>query len=155
MSSPRGDTIYGDGVNIASRLEKLADPGSVALVAMFTIIKGKLDYGYSDLGEQRVHNIAEPVHAYRVKRSRPSADTPPAKEFPRQPDKPSIAVLPFDNLSGDGEQEYFADGVVEEIITALSRMRWLFVIARNSSFAYKGRVLRHGSGSNRSTAGWT
>jgi TolB-like protein/class 3 adenylate cyclase len=137
-----GDTIYGDGVNIASRLEKLAEPGSVCIDRnVYDQVKGKLDYGYSDLGEQRVHNIPEPVHAYRVKPSRPSADTPPAKEFPRLPDKPSIAVLPFDNLSGDRDQEYFADGIVEEIITALSRMRWLFVIARNSSFAYKGRAV--------------
>ena len=137
-----GDTIYGDGVNIASRLEKLAEPGSVCIGRnVYDQVKGKLDYGYSDLGEQRVHNIPEPVHAYRVKPSRPTADTSPAKEFPRLPDKPSIAVLPFDNLSGDRDQEYFADGMVEEIITALSRMRWLFVIARNSSFAYKGRAV--------------
>ena len=137
-----GDTIYGDGVNIASRLEKLAEPGSVCIGRnVYDQVKGKLDYGYSDLGEQRVHNIPEPVHAYRVKPSRPTADTSPAKEFPRLPDKPSIAVLPFENLSGDREQEYFADGMVEEIITALSRMRWLFVIARNSSFAYKGRAV--------------
>jgi TolB-like protein len=104
-------------------------------------VKGKLDYYYSDLGEQRVHNIPEPVHAYRVKRSRPATSPSPAKEFPRLPDKPSIAVLPFEYLSGDREQEYFADGVVEEIITALSRMRWLFVIARNSSFTYRGRAV--------------
>ena len=139
------DTIHGDGVNIAARLEKLAEPGSVCIGRnVYDQVKGKLDYGYADLGEQRVHNIPEPVHAYRVKPSKPTADTSPGlstKDALPLPDKPSIAVLPFENMSGDREQEYFADGMVEEIITALSRMRWLFVIARNSSFTYKGRAV--------------
>jgi len=142
---PEDNTIHGDGVNIASRLEKLAEPGSVCIGRnIYDHVKGKLDYGYSDLGEQRVHNIPEPVQAYSVKPSKPTADTSPgssSKDLPPLPDKPSIAVLPFENMSGDPEQEYFADGVVEEIITALSRIRWLFVIARNSSFTYKGRAV--------------
>jgi adenylate cyclase len=107
-------------------------------------VRGKLAYDYTDLGEQRVHNIPEPVRAYRVNPSGATADSSPgfsARAAPPLPGKPSIAVLPFENMSGDPEQEYFADGMVEEIITALSRMRWLFVIARNSSFTYKGRAV--------------
>jgi TolB-like protein/class 3 adenylate cyclase len=137
------DTIHGDGVNIAARLEKLAEPGGVCIGrTIYDQVKGKLAYAYDDLGEQRVHNIAEPVHAYRVRPAKApvnSLPASPAKDPLPLPDRPSIAVLPFQNMSGDVEQEYFADGMVEEIITALSRMRSLFVIARNSSFAYKGR----------------
>jgi len=138
-----GDTIYGDGVNIAARLEKLAEPGGICIGrAVYDQVKGKLGCGFADLGDQRLHNIPDPVRAYRV-------DAAPAKAsggpVPRGslplPDKPSIAVLAFQNMSGDPDQDYFADGMVEEIITALSRMRWLFVIARNSSFAYKGRAV--------------
>ncbi len=140
-----GDTIHGDGVNIAARLEKLAEPGSVCIGRnVYDQVKGKLDYGYSDLGEQRMHNILEPVHAYRVRLSKHTSDAASrslVKNAPPLPDKPSIAVLPFQNMSGDPEQEYFVDGVVEEIITALSRFHGLFVIARNSSFAYKGRAV--------------
>jgi adenylate cyclase len=138
-------TIHGDGVNIASRLEKLAEPGSVCMARnVYDQVKGKLNYGYSDLGEQRMHNMPEPVHAYRVKPSNRTGDIArglPTREFPPLPDKPSIAVLPFQNMSGDPQQEYFADGIVEEIITALSRFRQLFVIARNSTFTYKGRAV--------------
>ncbi len=138
-------TIHGDGVNIAARLEKLAEPGGVCIGrTIYDQVKGKLTYAYDDLGEQRVHNIPEPVRAYRVKPAKGSADRSPgspAKDPLPLPDKPSVAVLPFQNLSGDPEQEYFADGVVEEIITALSRFRHLFVIARNSSFTYKGRAV--------------
>jgi adenylate cyclase len=142
---PEGGTIYGDGVNIASRLEKLAQPGGVCIGrSVYDQVKGKLAYTYADLGEQRFHNIPEPVGAYRVGPSKPTADSSPAlstKGTLALPAKPSIAVLPFQNMSGDPEQEFFADGMVEEIITALSRFHGLFVIARNSSFAYKGRAV--------------
>ncbi len=131
-----GEDIYGDGVNVAARLEALAEPGSICVSQnVFDQVRNKVDLGFEDMGEQRVKNIAEPVRAYRVQLPRPSViDAPPAL-----PDKPSIAVLPFDNLSGDPEQEYFSDGITEDIITALSRLRWFLVIARNSTFVYKGR----------------
>jgi TolB-like protein/Tfp pilus assembly protein PilF len=142
---PADDTIHGDGVNIASRLEKLAEPGGVCIERnVYDQVRGKLGYGYIDLGEQRVHNIPEPVHAYRVTASKPKGDAAPGfrtSDALPLPNKPSIAVLPFANMSDSPEQEYFADGVVEEIITALSRMHGLFVIARNSSFTYKGRAV--------------
>src|SRR5215472_13194218 len=135
------DTIYGDGVNIASRLEKLAEPGGICIGrSVYDQVKGKFVCTYVDLGEQRLHNIPEPVRVYRVKPSMLGATAPAGPLLPLT-DKPSIAVLPFANLSGDSEQEYFADGIVEEIITALSRMHWLFVIARNSTFVYKGRAV--------------
>jgi adenylate cyclase len=138
-------TIHGDGVNIASRLEKLAEPGSVSIGRnVYEQVRGKLNYVYADLGEQRVHNIPDPVHVYRVK-PRPTADTSPRssnKDALPLPDKPSIAVLPFENMSSDREQDFFADGITEDLITALSRIRELFVISRNSSFVYKGRVDR-------------
>jgi len=131
-------TVYGDGVNIAARLEGLAEPGGIAVSdAIRSAVRGKLGAELEDLGEQTVKNIAEPVRAYRVKVVQPAA----ARDAPQLalPDKPSIAVLPFDNLSGDPEQEYFADGVVEAITATLSRIRSFFVIARNSAFAYKGK----------------
>ncbi|RWL49053.1 MAG: adenylate/guanylate cyclase domain-containing protein [Mesorhizobium sp.] len=135
------DTIYGDGVNIAARLEKLAEPGGVCIASnVYEQVKGKLDYAYNDLGSHQVHNIVEAVRAYQVSRAKP-ASLSSTKVALTLPEKPSIAVLPFDNMSGDPEQGYFADGMVEEIITALSRTRWLFVIARNSSFTYKGRAV--------------
>jgi TolB-like protein/class 3 adenylate cyclase len=140
-----GDTIHGDGVNIAARLEKLAEPGSVFIGrSVYDQVKGKLPCSYADLGEQRLRNIPEPVRVYRATPSEPSDDASTglwARNALPLPDKPSIAVLPFANLSGDAEQEYFADGMVEEIITALSRLHWLFVIARNSTFVYKGRSI--------------
>jgi TolB-like protein/class 3 adenylate cyclase len=140
-----GDSIHGDGVNIASRLEKLAEPGSVCIGRnVYDQVRGKVACAYTDLGEQRLRNIPEPVRVYRVKPSKPNADTSAglsAKDTLPLPDKPSIAVLPFENMSGDPEQEYFADGIAEELITALSRMHWLFVIARNSSFTYKRRIV--------------
>jgi adenylate cyclase len=137
--------IFGDGVNVAARLEALAEPGGICVSQVVrNQVRDKLDVAFEDLGEQRLKNIARPVHVYRVRPlgSGPSAGetdavSPPA---PPLPEKPSIAVLPFQNMSGDPEQEYFADGMVEEIITALSRIRWLFVIARNSSFTYKGQA---------------
>jgi len=100
--------------------------------------RGSIDIAFEDLGQQQLKNITQPVRVYRVKLDTTGA---PEGQRPTVPNKPSIAVLPFQNMSGDPEQEYFADGVVEEIITAMSRMRWLFVIARNSSFTYKGRAV--------------
>jgi TolB-like protein/class 3 adenylate cyclase len=134
-----GGTIYGEGVNIAARLEKLAEPGGICISRnVHDQVRGKLSCAYVDLGEQRVHNIPQPIQAFRVQ---PNATVAMMKPALPLPDKPSIAVLPFQNISGDPEQEYFADGMVEEIIAALSRFRQLVVIARNSSFTYKGRAV--------------
>ncbi len=138
-----GSDILGDGVNIAARLEALAEPGGICISDhAYQGIRGKLDLSFEDFGLQKVKNIAEPVRVWRWR----SASGEPASTVaetrnavPDLPDKPSIAVLPFVNMSGDLEQEYFADGMAEDIITELSRMPWFFVIARNSSFAYKGR----------------
>jgi len=125
------DDIYGDGVNVAARLEALAEPGGICISRMVRDqVRDKLDFSFDDMGEQQVKNIARPVRAYRI----PVAEKATAKVALPLPDKPSLAVLPFLNMSGDPEQEYFADGVVEEITTAISRLPWLFVIARNSSF---------------------
>jgi TolB-like protein len=133
--------IFGDGVNVAARLEALAEPGGTCVSARVQEdAAGKLDLAFEDIGEQALKNIARPVRAYRVVTGARPAMTQ-ASSGPALPDKPSIAVLPFANLSGDPEQEYFADGMVEEIITALSRIRWLFVIARNSTFTYKGQAV--------------
>jgi adenylate cyclase len=135
-----GDDLYGDGVNIAARIESLADAGGVFVSnTVYDHVRDRLPFVFEDLGEQQVKNIARPVWVYRVREadaSGPSAPPPPLLPLP---DKPSIAVLPFANMSGDPEQEYFVDGMVEEITTALSRIRWLFVLARNSSFSYKGQ----------------
>jgi TolB-like protein len=134
-----GENLLGDGVNIAARLESLAEPGSICVSASARDhIGNKLPVGFVDLGEQQVKNIAQAIRVYRVQAEAPLAQAVAALPLP---DKPSIAVLPFANMSGDPEQEYFADGMVEEIITALSRFRWLFVIARNSTFTYKGRAV--------------
>jgi adenylate cyclase len=150
--------IFGDGVNIAARLEGLAEPGGICISARVQEdAAGRLDLTFEDIGEQALKNIVRPVRVYRVAPGSP-LPSPPAQagegsarssawvgaaEQPALPlpDKPSIAVLPFANMSGDPEQEYFVDGMVEEIITALSRIRWLFVIARNSSFTYKGQAV--------------
>src|SRR5207237_8199456 len=161
-----GDDLYGDGVNIAARIEALADAGGVFVSnTIHDHVRDRLPFVFEDLGEQHVKNIARPVRVYRVRATltHPVADAPgsPLSRIaiagegaerrrreageggpaPPLPDKPSIAVLPFANMSGDPEQEYFADGMVEEIITALSRIRWLFVLARNSSFTYKGQTV--------------
>jgi TolB-like protein/class 3 adenylate cyclase len=136
--------IFGDGVNVAARLEGLAEPGGICVSRVVRDqVRDRLDFSFEDLGEQSVKNIARPVRVYRVRESAVRIEQPfPASPQPLPlPDKPSIAVLPFQNMSGDPEQEYFADGMVEEITTALSRIRWLFVIARNSSFTYKGRAV--------------
>src|SRR5215813_6767644 len=138
-----GEDIYGDGVNVAARLEALAPPGGICVSRVVRDqVRDKLGFAFDDRGEQQVKNIARPVRVFDVKMTGEAMvltpDTPAAASL-GLPDKASIAVLPFQNMSGDPEQEYFADGMVEEIITALSRIRWLFVIARNSSFTYKGR----------------
>jgi adenylate cyclase len=152
-----GDDLYGNGVNIAARIEALADAGGVFVSStVHDHVRDRLPVVFEDLGEQQVKNIARPVRVYRVRATltHPVANAPGSplsriagEGAERQwreagegnplslPDKPSIAVLPFANMSGDPEQEYFADGMVEEIITALSRIRWFFVIARNSSFS--------------------
>jgi TolB-like protein len=130
--------IYGDGVNVAARLETLAEPGGVCVSkVVHDQVRDKVEFLFEDLGEQQVKNIARPVHVYRT----PLAKTARAKAPLPLPDKPSLAVLPFQNMTGDVEQDYFVDGIVEEITTAISRLPWLFVIARNSSFTYKGRAV--------------
>jgi len=139
-----GDDLYGDGVNIAARIEALADAGGVFVSnTVHDHVRDRLPFVFEDLGEQQVKNIARPVRVYRVRdaNSAGKSPAPPPPPVLPLPDKPSIAVLPFQNMSGDPEQEYFADGMVEEITTALSRIRWLFVIARNSSFTYKGQAV--------------
>jgi TolB-like protein/Flp pilus assembly protein TadD len=129
--------IYGDGVNIAARVETLASPGAICLSDnAYQQMKGKLALDVSDMGEQQLKNIAQPMRVYIIR-----LDGAPARPVLTLPDKPSIAVLPFANMSGDPEQEYFADGISEDIITAVSKLRWFFVIARNSSFVYKGRAV--------------
>ena len=134
--------IFGDGVNIAARLEALAEPGGICLsAAAHEQVRDRLDIAFEDLGEQQVKNIARPVRTYRVALGAPSRAALPVGAPLPLPDKPSLAVLPFQNLTGDAEQEYFADGMVEEITTAISRPPWLFVIARNSSFTYKGQAI--------------
>jgi TolB-like protein/class 3 adenylate cyclase len=134
--------IYGDGVNIAARLEGLAPPGGICVSRVVRDqVRDRLDVAFDDMGEQQVKNIARPLRVYcvRVGEGRGSKAQSVAPAPPALPDKPSIAVLPFQNISGDPEQDYFVDSMIEEIITALSRIRWLFVIARNSSFSYKGQ----------------
>jgi TolB-like protein/class 3 adenylate cyclase/Tfp pilus assembly protein PilF len=154
--------IFGDGVNIAARLEALAEPGGICLsAAAHEQVRDRLDIAFDDLGEQQVKNIARPVRVFRVTLTHPAAIAPGSTlsriageggELQRReagegkpalalPDKPSLAVLPFQNMSGDSEQEYFADGMVEEITTAIARLPWLFVIARNSAFTYKGKAV--------------
>jgi adenylate cyclase len=140
--------LMGDGVNIAARIECVAEPGTICLSEdAYRQVRSRLDLAITDLGETALKNIAEPLRIYSLQvglaaQSQPMVPTPAAPSPQRtMPDRPSIAVLPFENMSGDAEQEYFADGVAEEIITSLSQLRWLFVIARNSSFAYKGRAV--------------
>ncbi|WP_262300361.1 adenylate/guanylate cyclase domain-containing protein [Microvirga sesbaniae] len=135
--------IYGDGVNVAARLEQMADAGGIWISAkVYEEVRDKLPYSFEDLGEQTFKNIARAVRIYSLavspERSKTAKSTKPILSLP---DKPSIAVLPFTNMSGDPEQEFFADGMTEDIITGLSRLKWLFVIARNSTFTYKGRAV--------------
>jgi adenylate cyclase len=130
--------IYGDGVNVAARLEALAEPGGICVSRVVRDqVRDRLDITFEDLGEQHVKNIARPIRIYRIALAETTAAKPPLP----LPDKPSLAVLPFQNMTGDPEQDYFVDGIVEEITTAISRLPWLFVIARNSSFTYKGRAV--------------
>jgi adenylate cyclase len=132
-------TIYGDGVNVAARLEGLAEPGGIALSEdAYRQVEGKTDLGFKDIGEHEVKNIARPVRAYGVIAKEQIAPVVPS-DASAPAERPSIAVLAFENLSGDPEQEYFADGIAEDLITELSRLRWLQVTARNSSFSYKGQ----------------
>ena len=143
----RAGDLFGDGVNIAARLQTLAKPGSVCISgATYDQVRKVLPMTFVDLGVQQVKNIQEPIRAYQVGATSETREAAPARVAdaenpPPLPDKPSIAVLPFQNMSGDPEQEYFADGMVEEITTALSRFKWLFVIARNSSFTFKGKAV--------------
>jgi TolB-like protein len=131
--------IFGDGVNVAARLEAIAEPGGICVSDdAHRQLRDKLDIVFDDAGEQNLKNIGRPVRVFRVRDRGAAASQRPTLALP---DKPSIAVLPFINMSGDAEQEYFADGMVEDIITALSRFKALFVIARNSSFTYKGRAV--------------
>ncbi|MBB3394898.1 MULTISPECIES: adenylate/guanylate cyclase domain-containing protein [unclassified Rhizobium] len=144
--------LMGDGVNIAARLQGICDPGGICLSEQaYWQVKARLDLAINDRGDVQLKNINEPVHVYsllvgiptQAKPATPADSAGPEKSSTRLalPDKPSIAVLPFQNMSGDPEQEYFADGMVEDIITGLSRIKWLFVIARNSSFVYKGKAV--------------
>jgi adenylate cyclase len=142
-----GDDIFGDGVNVAARLEALAEPGGIMVSGVVhDQVRDKLSFGFEDLGQQSVKNIARPVGVHRVSLAPSTAESaiksaaaPKLETAASQ--RPSIAVLPFDNMSGDPEQEYFADGISEDIITGLSKLRWFIVIARNSSFAYKGKAV--------------
>ncbi len=144
--------LMGDGVNIAARLEGICEPGSICLSEQaYWQVKARLDLAIDDRGAVHLKNITDPVHVYslQVGARTPAPSAAQAEPVKREeslprlalPDKPSIAVLPFQNMSGDAEQEYFADGMVEDIITGLSRIKWLFVIARNSSFVYKGKAV--------------
>ncbi|QIG49006.1 adenylate/guanylate cyclase domain-containing protein [Nordella sp. HKS 07] len=137
-----GGTIYGDAVNLAARLEKLAAPGTVVVGrSIYDQVKSKLPYAFVDLGEQLFKNIAEPVRAFEVAPAEQLNTPLPTSDNLPLPAKPSVAVLPFNNMSSDPEQEYFSDGITEDIIAELSRNPSLFVIARNSSFVFKGRAV--------------
>ncbi len=134
--------IFGDGVNIAARLESIAQPGGICISDdAYRQVRDKLDTDFQDAGEQQLKNIARPVRVYQLRPDTPAPAVKTSGSGLELPDKPSIAVLPFQNMSGDPEQEYFVDGMVDDILTGLSRIKWLFVIARNSTFTYKGRAV--------------
>ncbi len=143
-----GDNLLGDGVNVAARLQELADPGGVCVSAIvFDQMEGKTNLAFADLGEQQVKNIAKPVRAYKVFVEPGAAAVTVPGSQPRRspvPDKPSIAVLPFANMSGDPEQEYFSDGITEDLITDLAKISGLFVASRNAVFLYKGKAVKPG-----------
>ena len=138
-----GDDIHGDGVNLAARLEGLAEPGGINISgSVYEQVRDRVEYQFTDLGEQTVKNIDRPLRVWRWLSDQQDNTKPESsRKLLALPDKPSIAVLPFDNMSGDADQEYFADGITEDIITALSKFRWFFVIARNSTFVYKGQAI--------------
>ncbi len=132
------DDTYGDGVNIAARLEPLARPGGICVSALVhDQVKGRVEADFEDLGDQQLKNIGQPVRAYHIDPS--SANTEPEATAAAHTDEPTIAILPFNNMSADEEQEYFSDGITEDIITALSKYRWLKVVARNTTFGFKGQ----------------
>src|SRR3954471_23722218 len=139
--------IYGDGVNVAARLEALAEPGGIMVSRnVYDQVRDKLSFGFEDMGEQTVKNIARPIGVHRISLSESAAplvvkSAAATSKIELLTDRPSIAVLPFDNISGDPEQEYFADGISEDIIIGMSKLRWFFVISRNSSFVYKGKAI--------------
>ncbi len=137
-----GERIYGDGVNITARIEGLAEAGGICISrSVYDQVKNKIALGYEYLGEHDVKNISEPVPVYRILIEPDVSVLKTSKRY-KLSNKPSIAVLPFDNISGDPEQEYFSDGITEEIITALSKVPKMFVIARNSTFTYKGKPVK-------------
>jgi adenylate cyclase len=134
--------VYGDGVNIAARLEGIAEPGGICISGEAVAhVQRKLQFQFVDIGEHQLKNITDPVRVYRVDTVQRLQSIPSAKSTLSLPDKPSIAVLPFTNLSGDPDQEYFGDGIAEDILTDLAKLRWLFVIARNSSFTFRGKAV--------------
>lgn len=137
----QGDDLLGDGVNIAARLQALADPGGICLSSRVKEdVSGRLSLAATDMGDQRLKNIPQPIRAFHLRpEAAPAAPAPPDALPPF--DRPALAVLPFSNMSTDAEQEHFADGITEELITQLSRARWFYVIARNSTFTYKGRAV--------------
>ena len=138
----KGQDILGDSVNIAARLEGIADAGGICISGIvFDSIRGKSPYQYEALGEMQLKNIAEPIQVYKVRLKQKETLKAPDAAYPESPDKPSIAVLPLDNMSNDPEQEYFSDGLTEDIITDLSKVSGLLVIARNSTFAYKRQAV--------------
>src|SRR6266403_2553526 len=137
-----GDLIYGQGVDIASRMESLAQPGGINVSrAVRDQVRDRLPIAFEDLGEHEVKNIARPVRAFRVALDKPAAasESPPRKKAAAPPEKAAVAVLPFQNLGGDAETEFFLDSVAEDLITELARARWFSIVARNTSFSYKGK----------------